>query len=219
VHVQIRVIAQSLVTDGTEALLPPGKLPRASGRGLGLAPPLMASGRRERFDGCPCDRKFSPACSWRANTSSISNGQNGANVLGRTNFTSDCGSRVNQSLLYAPESVSSDPTNDRLFVTDSGNNRALVFKVAKIINGMNASKVLGQADFTTRDSYTTQSGFNNPHQVFYNRGSGRLFVSDYNNHRVMVFEGDARHPNFIKVMSHDRPCRSRRVTQRVLMLQ
>jgi DNA-binding beta-propeller fold protein YncE len=87
---------------------------------------------------------------------------------------------VNQSLLFAPESVSFDPTNDRLFVTDSGNNRALVFKVAKIINGMNASKVLGQADFTTRDSYTTQSGFNNPRQVFYDRGSGRLFVSDYN---------------------------------------
>jgi hypothetical protein len=39
-HVQILVIIQSLVTDGTETLLLPGKLPRASGRGLGLAPPL-----------------------------------------------------------------------------------------------------------------------------------------------------------------------------------
>jgi DNA-binding beta-propeller fold protein YncE len=160
----------------------------------------MASGRRERFDGSPCDRKFSPACSWRANTGSVSNGQNAASILGRTNVTSNGGSGVNQSLLHALESVSSDPTNDRLFVTDSGNNRVLVFNVAKIINSMNASKVLGQVNFTTRDSYTTQSGCNNPHQVFYDRGSGRLFVSDYNNHRVMIFEGDARHPNFIKVM-------------------
>ena len=160
----------------------------------------MTSGRRERFDGSPCDRKFSPACSWRANTSSISNDQNAANVLGRTNFTSECGSCVNQSRLYAPESVSSGPTNDRLFVTNSGNNRVLVFNAAKITNSMNASNVLGQADYTTRDSYTTRSGFNNPHQMFYDRGSGRLFVSDYNNHRVMIFEGDARPRNFIKVM-------------------
>jgi hypothetical protein len=30
-------------------------------------PPLMASGRRERFLGSPAYRKFSPNCSWRAN--------------------------------------------------------------------------------------------------------------------------------------------------------
>ena len=41
VHVQLLVIVQSLVTDGTETLLPPRKLPRATGSDLGSAPPLF----------------------------------------------------------------------------------------------------------------------------------------------------------------------------------
>jgi hypothetical protein len=40
VHVQVLAVLQRLVTDGAETLLPPRKLPRATGRGLGSAPPL-----------------------------------------------------------------------------------------------------------------------------------------------------------------------------------
>jgi hypothetical protein len=40
VHVQVLAVLQGWVTDGAETLLPPRQLPRATGRGLGLAPPL-----------------------------------------------------------------------------------------------------------------------------------------------------------------------------------
>jgi hypothetical protein len=40
VYVQVLAVLQRLVTDGTETLLPPRQLPRATGRGLGSAPPL-----------------------------------------------------------------------------------------------------------------------------------------------------------------------------------
>ena len=40
VHVQVLAVLQRLVTDGAETLLPPRQLPRATGRGLGSAPPL-----------------------------------------------------------------------------------------------------------------------------------------------------------------------------------
>jgi hypothetical protein len=39
-HVQVLAVVQRLVTDGAETLLPPRRLPRAPGRGLGSAPLL-----------------------------------------------------------------------------------------------------------------------------------------------------------------------------------
>jgi hypothetical protein len=43
-HVQVFAVFQDLVTDGTEALLSPGQLPQASGRGLDSALPLFPVG-------------------------------------------------------------------------------------------------------------------------------------------------------------------------------
>jgi hypothetical protein len=40
VHLQVLAVLQRLVTDGAETLLPPRELPRATGHGLGSAPPL-----------------------------------------------------------------------------------------------------------------------------------------------------------------------------------
>jgi hypothetical protein len=42
VHVSLLAVLQSLVTDGAETLLPPRQLPRATGGGVGSAPPLFA---------------------------------------------------------------------------------------------------------------------------------------------------------------------------------
>ena len=40
VHVDLFAIVQSLVAAGTETVLPPGELPRATSRGLRSVPPL-----------------------------------------------------------------------------------------------------------------------------------------------------------------------------------
>jgi len=85
------------------------------------------------------------------------------------------------------ERLAYDAANSRLFEADYTNSRVLVFNVASITNGQNAANVLGQADFTTGSSITTQSGFNHPYGLAYDAANSRLFEGDYLNARVLVF--------------------------------
>src|SRR5665213_3453441 len=82
-----------------------------------------------------------------------------------------------------------DAVNDRLFVADSNNNRVLVFNVATstISNGENASYVLGQANFTSAVAATSQSGMDQPSGTAFDPVNERLFVGEYLNNRVLVF--------------------------------
>jgi hypothetical protein len=52
---------------------------------------------------------------------------------------------------------------------------------------MNASYVLGQANFTSAVIATTQSGMNTPRNVDYDATNNRLFVAEGQNNRVTVF--------------------------------
>ena len=83
-----------------------------------------------------------------------------------------------------------DPVHDRLFVSDGGNHRVLGFDVAPNLlrNGMAASVVLGQPDFTTRGSNSTLTGLYQPAALLYESKQQRLFVADGNNNRVLVFD-------------------------------
>jgi len=77
-----------------------------------------------------------------------------------------------------------------LFVADSGNHRVLRFlDAAQKANGANADAVLGQTDFTSSASPAppTQASLNSPMGVAYEDYGGRLFVSDANNRRVLIF--------------------------------
>jgi len=123
-------------------------------------------------------------------TGTIANGENASYVLGQANFTSN-GNATTQSGMYEPANMSFDYTNNRLFVADYGNSRVLVFNAAPgtIASGENASYVLGQANFTSSTPATTQSGLNLCNGVTYDPGSGRLFVADADNNRVMIFNG------------------------------
>jgi hypothetical protein len=72
-------------------------------------------------------------------------------VLGQADFTHNASNQgnaapINSSLSF-PDQVSFDNTG-RLFVSDSGNNRTLVFQ-PPFGNGMIATLVIGQASFTT----------------------------------------------------------------------
>ncbi|MBI4458264.1 NHL repeat-containing protein, partial [Candidatus Uhrbacteria bacterium] len=118
----------------------------------------------------------------------ITNGMNATNVLGQANFTTAT-SATSQSGMTNPRAVAYDATGNRLFVADTGNNRVLVFDLSGgITNGMNASNVLGQANFTTVAVAMTQSGMNLPAAVTYDAAGQRLFVTDSNNARVLVFD-------------------------------
>ncbi|MCL5006970.1 MAG: peptidoglycan-binding protein [Patescibacteria group bacterium] len=121
-------------------------------------------------------------------TSTISNGENASYVLGQVNFTSRSGA-LSQSGMASPYGLAYDQNDSRLFVADSYYNRVLVFNVATstISNNENASYVLGQSSFTTDVATTTQSGLNAPLTVSYDPTFSRLFVADYGNNRVLVF--------------------------------
>ena len=116
----------------------------------------------------------------------ITSGMNASHVLGQADFVSGTNA-VTQSRMYSPRGLYYEASNQRLFVADILNRRVLVFNLSSgIINGMNASYVLGQTDFTSRVSATTQSGMSTPSGLVYDNGNQRLFVIDGN--RVLVFD-------------------------------
>lgn len=55
------------------------------------------------------------------------------------------------------------------------------------INGQAASKVLGQSDLTLANSATTADGMNWPTQIIVDPASGKIFVADWLNNRVLRF--------------------------------
>jgi DNA-binding beta-propeller fold protein YncE len=92
--------------------------------------------------------------------------------------------------LNNPTSVAYDSIGNRLFVTDANNNRVLVYDVATITDGEAAVFVIGQPNFTTGTTGTTQTTLSNPRSVLWDGLYNRVFIVDNSNHRVMVYSGD-----------------------------
>ena len=81
-------------------------------------------------------------------------GMSASLVLGQADFTSS-GSSTTASGLSSAYDVSFD-SKGNLYVADTGNSRTLVFS-APFSSGMNATTVLGAADFTTSSCNTTSA--------------------------------------------------------------
>jgi DNA-binding beta-propeller fold protein YncE len=64
---------------------------------------------------------------------------------------------------------------------------ALISTVAAFSNGQGASLVLGQSDFTSSAQATTASGMYRPYGVAVDQTSGKVFVADASNNRVLRF--------------------------------
>jgi hypothetical protein len=119
-------------------------------------------------------------------------GTSAAYVLGQTNFTSSTATTTQSGFGHAggcPQGLAYDAVNDRLFAADSSNHRVLAFNVSAgtIANGENASYVLGQPNFTSSTATTTQSGLSFPQGLAYDAATNRLFVGEFFNNRIMVF--------------------------------
>jgi len=98
------------------------------------------------------------------NAASKANGANANGVLGQPTFTSSAHATT-QSGMYTPKE-SSGTQSGHLWVTEWSNNRVLRFdNAATKANGANADGVLGQPNFTTNSSATTQSGMKTPSGV------------------------------------------------------
>jgi DNA-binding beta-propeller fold protein YncE len=138
----------------------------------------------------------------------FTNDENASNVLGHADFVTG-GYTGGQAGMSYPGGLKFDATNNRLFVTDPGNNRVLVFNTTTITNGMNASNVLSQTNFTNNGTATTQAGMSGPFGVEFDATNNRLFVTDSANQRVLEFlmpnagaEGDMFYNSAYGVMQY-----------------
>jgi DNA-binding beta-propeller fold protein YncE len=116
------------------------------------------------------------------NAAGLANGANADWVLGQPDFTT-CASGVSATLLDYPSSAFYDPTAQVLWLTDWLNNRVLMFGN----QGQVATLVLGQPDFASHNVATTQTGMYYPHDVAVDPTSGKVFVAEQQNHRVLRF--------------------------------
>ena len=124
----------------------------------------------------------------------FTNGQPASLVLGQSNFTSS-GYATTANGMFIPQSVAIDPVSGKVFIADGDNNRVLRFdNVDSKTNGAAADGVLGQPDFTSNTPATNQSGMSGPLGVVLD-SSGRLWVTDNLNHRVLRFDNAATKAN------------------------
>lgn len=119
--------------------------------------------------------------------STITNGEAAVNVLGQTSFTSTTAG-PSASIVNLPAGMAYVAATNRLFVVDQLHNRVLVFDVATITNGEPAVNVLGQSNFTSGSFGTTASSMYTPSGVSYDAARQLLYVSENDNHRVLVFD-------------------------------
>ncbi len=126
-------------------------------------------------------------------TSHLADGQAATHVLGQANFTENFPNRVDgfslpsANTLWQPMAVASDEASNSLYVSDSSNNRVLVYDLTNLEDGMAATAVLGQANPTALNlTGNGQAGFYNPNGLV--RVNNMLYVIDTNNNRVMGFD-------------------------------
>ena len=124
----------------------------------------------------------------------LSNNMPASGVLGHFDFTTSSFGTTASSL-RAPAGVAVDPVTGKLFVVDRYNNRVMRWGSAdKRTNGSAAEAVLGQSDFVTGSSGVSSTKLNDPLRATVD-GSGRLWVSDYANNRVLRFDNASSKPS------------------------
>ncbi len=108
-------------------------------------------------------------------------------VLGQANFVTKV-TDVSASRMAEPYGLAFVP-GVGLLVSDEYDDRVLLFAGTNFSSGMAASKVWGQASFTSNTSGTSavDNRFSAPHGIAVDSGM-RLFVADSGNNRVVIFD-------------------------------
>ncbi|MBI3072557.1 MAG: hypothetical protein HYY84_10625 [Deltaproteobacteria bacterium] len=123
-------------------------------------------------------------------TAALTSGAAATFVLGQANFSAkDAGG--GSTGMYGPRGVAVVSSGNVLHVSDSQNNRVLMFPLSATDAGGPAAAVLGQANFTTVLPGSGATGFDQPIGLAHDAVRNLLFVADSNNHRILVFTTDA----------------------------
>jgi|GEM_PF-1435532 len=110
-------------------------------------------------------------------------------VIGKPNFyNNEMGTTASVSNLGAVRDISLDEIDNRLFVCDNTNNRIMIYDLNSLSSGMEANGVIGQINYTSSTAVTSQTGLSGPRGVYYEPTNKYLYVGDYGNHRVLVFD-------------------------------
>ena len=113
----------------------------------------------------------------------FTNGMAANLVIGQPNFTTPT-CNITQNGLGGPSGLAFDGSGN-LWVSDDNNSRILEY-VPPFATGMNASLVIGQANFTSGGFTTTATGLDGPNYTAFDH-SGNLWVADGDNSRVLEF--------------------------------
>ncbi len=94
---------------------------------------------------------------------------------------------VGANTLYRPSSVFSDGT--KLFITDGGNNRVLIYNSIPTENNASADVVIGQPDMVSNSA--NQGGDVGANTLDFPQGlyatSSQLFITDFYNSRILIY--------------------------------
>ena len=125
------------------------------------------------------------------NVNPTSNKQAADIVIGQADMTSaseNRGGAIADNTLFQPTAV--HVSSSKLFIADKGNNCILLYDPIPTSNGASASKVIGQANFTSgsrnRNGTPSAQTLSDPTDVFYN--GSKLFIADTGNHRVLIYD-------------------------------
>jgi|GEM_PF-2403456 len=123
--------------------------------------------------------------------------ENASYVIGQSDFVTGA-SHLTQTGFTTPRGNTYDPVNGRLFVSDSTRGRVMVFDASPANlasanpgfgTALPAENVLGQSDYTSSTTATTQSkfGIDPLRGLTYNPANNTLFVVDGGNNRGLEF--------------------------------
>lgn len=104
-------------------------------------------------------------------------------VYGQPDFVTSTAGTTSTKMAF-PEGIYCD-INGSMYAVDRGNNRVLIFDAP--LTSATATRVIGQATFTTSTAGSTDSTLNTPKGVTAD-DLGNLYVTDTNNNRVLRYD-------------------------------